>query len=204
MTNIVELPVGPVESRFHYKSLADLPEGASIDAPVRFLFSEGQYHREYVSAYTKTRLQLMTKATDHNLKAEEKFWYRDQHTLTALYYLMDNLYGGRKSRQIDIELLLTCSRRKTHQILKDAEDLKLVFIEADEDDNRVKIVIPTVRAILYYETVVFEYLDQLAKILTEKRKSRGRCDMPVTPLNNYRAAWAKYTKKLMKIYKTHL
>ena len=117
---------------------------------------------------------------------------------------MDNLYDGRKSRQIDIEYLLTCSRRKTHQILKDAEDLKLVVIEADENDNRVKVVIPTVRAILYYEHVVFGYLDSLAKILTEKRKLRDRSDTPVTPLNTYRRAWGKYKNKLTKIYKEHL
>ena len=203
MTNIVKLPVGPVETRFHYKSLSDLPEGASIDAPVRFLFEEGNYHREYVAAYTKTRLRVRGSANDLDLSAEEKFWYRDQHTMTALYYLMDNLYEGRKSRQIDIECLLTCSRRKTHQILKDAEDLKLVVIEPDEQDQRVKVVIPTVRAVLHYESFVFLYLDELAAILTQKRKSRGRNDLPVTPLNEYRRAWHKHQKKLLKIYEKY-
>jgi len=203
MTNIVQLPVAPVETRFHYKSLADLPEGASIDAPVRFLFEEGNYHREYVAAYTKTRLRVRGSANDPNLSAEEKFWYRDQHTMTALYYLMDNLYDGRKSRQIDIEYLLTCSRRKTHQILKDAEDLKLVCIEPDEEDHRVKVVIPTVRCLLSYESFVFLYLDELAAILTQKRKSRGRDDLPAAALNTYRRAWHKYQKKLLNIYEKY-
>ena len=144
--------------------------GAPSNTRVRYLFKEGSLHRKYIAAFTKTRLELMSRSTNIQHPVAN-FWFANQIKPHISYLLMNNIYANlRPTPMLEIIHTVNTTEKTVRKIIFDAEELGMVITTLR--DGRSKLVWPTINFLHYYERGVMEHIEILQKEVGEVNPKR--------------------------------